>query len=75
MIAKPIVYPNFDIVGELKSICVKIPLLQAIQYIPIYAKTIKKLCGKNPGRKTKNPSTVDVVGTLSDLILGKKEPV
>jgi hypothetical protein len=38
-------------------------------------KTIKELCGKNPGRKTKNPSTVHVVGTLSDLILGKKEPV
>jgi hypothetical protein len=26
MIAKPIVYPNFDIVGELKNLCVKIPL-------------------------------------------------
>jgi hypothetical protein len=75
MIAKPVVYPNFDIVGELKNLCVKIPLLQAIQDIPIYAKTIKELCGKNPGRKTKNPSTVHVVGTLSDLILGKQEPV
>jgi hypothetical protein len=75
MIEKPVVYPNFDIVGELKNLYVKIPLLQALQDIPIYAKTIKELCGKNPRRKTKNPSTVHVVGTLSDLILGKQEPV
>jgi hypothetical protein len=75
MIEKPVVYPNFDIVGELKNLCVKIPLLQALQDIPIYAKTIKELCGKKPRRKTKNPSTVHVVGTLSDLILGKQEPV
>jgi hypothetical protein len=46
-----------------------------LQDIPIYAKTIKELCGKKPVRKTKNPSTVHVVGTLSDLILGKQEPV
>jgi hypothetical protein len=38
-------------------------------------KTIKELCGKNPERKTKNPSIVHVVGTLSDLILGKHDPV
>jgi hypothetical protein len=75
MIAKPTVYPNFDIVGELKNLCVKIPLLQALQDIHIYAKTIKELCGKKPERKTKNPSIVHVVGTLSDLILGKKELV
>jgi hypothetical protein len=75
MIAKPTVYPNFDIVGELKNLCVKIPLLQDLQDIPIYAKTIKELCEKKSGRKTKNPSTVHVVGTLSDPILGKKEPV
>jgi hypothetical protein len=27
MIEKPIVYTNFDIVGELNNICLKIPLL------------------------------------------------
>jgi hypothetical protein len=27
MIAKPVVCPNFDIIGEIKNICVKIPLL------------------------------------------------
>jgi hypothetical protein len=27
MIEKPVVYPNFDIVGELRNLYVKIPLL------------------------------------------------
>jgi hypothetical protein len=73
MIAKPVVYPTFDIVEELKNLCVKIPLLQAIQDILIYAKTIKELCGEKPRRKTKNPSALHVVGTLSDIILCKQE--
>jgi hypothetical protein len=34
MIEKPVVYPNFDIVGELKNLYVNIPLLQALQDIP-----------------------------------------
>jgi hypothetical protein len=76
MITKPVVYPNFDIVGELKNLYVNIPLLQALQDIPIYAKTIKELCGRKPVRKIKNSSSiVHVVGALSDLILGRKEPV
>ena len=41
IIPRPIEYPDFDLQGELKNICIKIPLLQAIQDIPIYAKTIK----------------------------------
>jgi hypothetical protein len=75
MIENTFVYPNFDIVRELKNLYVKIPLLQALQDIPIYAKTIKELCGKKHVRKDENPSTVHVVGALSDLILGKKDPV
>jgi hypothetical protein len=76
MIAKPTVYPNFDLVGELNNLYIKIPLLQALQDFPIYAKTIKDLCGRKPVRKIKNPSsTVHVVGALSNLILGRQEPV
>lgn len=52
--------------------CVKIPLLQAIQGIPIYAKTIKELCTKNPKRKMKTTPTVYVVGTLFDLLSGRE---
>jgi hypothetical protein len=76
MIEKPVMYPNFYIVGELKKLYVKIPLLQALQDIPIYAKTIKELCGRKPIRKIKNSSSiVHVVGALSDLILGRQEPI
>jgi hypothetical protein len=76
MIEKPTVYPNFDIVGELKNLYINIPLLQDLQVIPIYTKTIEELCGRNPIRKIKNPSsTVHVVGALSNIFLGGQEPV
>lgn len=74
-IPKTIVYPDFDLVGELKNICIKIPLLQAIQDIPIYAKTIKELCVKKPTRKATTSPTIDVVGILSDLRLGGESPI
>lgn len=66
----PVAYPKFDLVGELKNIFIKIPLLQAIQDIPIYAKTIKKLCPKTSVRKAKSPPTIHVVGTLFNFLLG-----
>jgi hypothetical protein len=37
----PTTRPEFDILNELKNICVKIPLLQAIKDIPIYSKVVK----------------------------------
>ena len=52
IIPRPIQYPDFEILGELQNLYIKIPLLQAIQDIPIYAKTIKELCIKKP-RRTK----------------------
>lgn len=36
---------------------------------------IKELCGKNLGRKLKDPPTLHVVGKLSHLILGKQVPI
>ena len=45
-IEKPVVCPKYDIMNELKNICVKISLLQAIKDIPIYSKVIKELCIK-----------------------------
>jgi hypothetical protein len=50
-IENPIVLPEFDLEAELQNVCVKIPLLQAIKDIPIYAKTVRDLCIKKPGRK------------------------
>lgn len=52
-IEKHIMFPNYDFLDELKSVCIKIPLLQAIKEIPILAKTIKDLSMKKPGRRTK----------------------
>ena len=59
---------EFDILNELKNICVKIPLLKSIKDIPIYSKVVKELCIKKPGRKQKDPPTVYLVGGLSEYI-------
>jgi hypothetical protein len=57
-----------DIEDELRNVCIKIPLLQVIKDIPIYAKIIRDLCIKKPGRKKKEPPLVQVVGKLSEFI-------
>jgi hypothetical protein len=53
---------------ELQNVCIKVPLLQAIRDIPIYAKIIKDIFLKKPGRKKKEPPLVQVVGQLSEFI-------
>ena len=63
--------PIFNLLGKLKNIYVRIPLLQALHDVPIYAKTIRDLVVKKLGRKPKYPPTVHVVGQLSELIMGK----
>jgi hypothetical protein len=57
-----------DIEDELRNVCVKIPLLQAIKDIHIFSKIIRDLCLKKPGRKKKEPPLVQVVGQLSEFI-------
>jgi hypothetical protein len=47
---KPITPFEFDLMSELKNLCIKIPLLQAIKEIPIYTKIGRDLCITNPGR-------------------------
>ena len=74
IIPRPTQYPDFDIMGELQNLYIKIPFLQGIQDIPIYAKTIKELCVKKPRRSAVNNPRVQVVGTLSDLLSGKETP-
>jgi len=68
VIEKPTTQPEFDILNELKNICVKILLLQSIKDIPIYSKVVKELCIKKPGRKQKDPPTLHLVGGLSEYI-------
>ena len=64
-------HPSFNLLGELKNIYVRIPLLQALEDIPIYAKNIRDLVVKKLGRKPKYPPIVHVVGKLSKLMMGK----
>jgi hypothetical protein len=68
VIKKPTTWPEFDILNELKNICVKIPLLQAIKDILVYNKVVKELCIKKPGRKQKDPPTIHLIGELSEYI-------
>jgi len=50
---KQILLPDYDMLDELKNVCIKIPLLQAIKEILIFAKTIRELSIKGPERKRK----------------------
>ena len=61
----------FNLLGELKNMYVKIPLLKALHDVPIYAKTVRDLCVMKLGRKPINPLMVHVVGKLSELMMGK----
>ena len=63
--------PQFNLLGKLRNLYVKIPLLQALQDVPIYARTVRDLCTKKSGRKPRDPPTVHVIGKLFALITGK----
>jgi hypothetical protein len=68
---KPLPQPKFDLLEELRNMCVKIPLFQTIKNVPIYSQTIKELCIINPSRKRKNLDIVHVIGHLVDLMTRK----
>ena len=60
--------PEFDVLDELKNVCVKIHLLQAIKHIPIYTKTIKELCLNKTGKRKKDPPKIHVIENLVGLM-------
>jgi hypothetical protein len=64
----PISLPEFDVLDELRNVCVKIPLLQAIKDIPIYKKEIKELCLNKTNKIRKDPPTIHVIGNLAGLM-------
>lgn len=70
-VEKHIILPNYDFLDELKNICIKIPLLQAIKEIPILAKTIKEFSIKKPGRKAKQTKRIHLVGNIANIMMGK----
>eukprot|EP00253_Pinus_taeda_P015881 PITA_15881 len=75
VLTRTIETPAFNFLGELQNLYIKIPLLQALKDVPIYARTLRDICVKKPGRKTKDPLTVHVMGDLSALMSGKAPPV
>lgn len=68
---KPIVHHEFDLISELRNVCIKVPLLQAIKDIPIYAKIIRELCVKKPRRKKIEPTKIQFVGRSTDVMSGQ----
>lgn len=72
---KPVAPPEFHLEAELRNLCVKVPLLQAIRDILTLVKTIRDVCIKKLGRKRKQPTTIQVGGQTTTLITNhfKKE--
>ena len=56
---------------ESRYVCIKIPLLQAIKEIPIFAKTVKELSTEWSGRRRKYIKRIQLVGKISYIMLGK----
>ena len=67
------VHSEYDILNELKNICIKIPLLQAIKDISIYSKVIKEICIKHPRKKQKDPLTIHVIGEMSECMTDQSQ--
>ena len=74
-LTKTLEQPAFNLLGELQNLYVKIPLLQSLRDVPIYARTVRDICIKKLGRKTKDPLTVHVMGDLAALMSEKNPPV
>jgi len=53
-----------ELLGELKQLCVKIPLLQAIKYVPINNSLIKEKCFRHLRRCKRDAPTINVIGKL-----------
>jgi len=60
-----------ELLGELKQLCAKIPLIQAIKGMPIYNKMIKEKCFRHLGRHRRDAQTINVIVQLCDLMLGQ----
>ena len=52
-VEKQITLSYYNMLDELRNVCIKIPLLQGIKEIPIFLKTIKELSTQRSGRKKK----------------------
>ena len=62
---------QFQPFRRVEKLYVRIRLLQDLHDVPIYAKTVRDLVVKKPGRIPKDPPTMHVVGKLSEIIMGR----
>jgi len=53
-VEKQITFLDYNTMDELRNVYIKIPLLQAIKLIPIFAKAIKELSTQRSGGKRKD---------------------
>jgi len=53
-VEKQIFLPDYNMMDELRNVCIKFPLFQFIKEIPIFAKTIKELSTQILGRGRKD---------------------
>ena len=60
-----------EFLKELKKLYVRIPLLQSLKEVPIYAKMVRYLCVKKPRRKLKDPAIIHVMGKMSKLMIDR----
>ena len=74
-VSKPTPQTKFDLLRELHNLFVKIPLLQAMKDVPIYAKTLREYCAKKPKKKSRDPLTIHVMRKLSNFMMGRSIPV
>ena len=70
-VQKQITFPDYDMLDELRIVCIKIPLLQAIKEIPNFAKTMKELSNQRSGRKRKDIKRIQLVRKITDIIMEK----
>ena len=72
IVNKPSPQAEFDLLGELHNLFIKITLLQAMKDVPIYAKTLREYFSKKIAKKTKDPLNIHVMGKLSDFMMGNQ---
>jgi len=73
--SKQIPQSEFELLQELQNFHVKIPLLETMRDVSIYANTLREYCDKKPKKKSRDPLAIHVMGKLSDFMMGKAMPM
>lgn len=74
-LSKQIPQAEFDLLGELRNLFVKIPLLQAMRDVIIYGKSLREYYAKKPKKKSRDLLTIHVMGKISNFKMWRSMPV